>query len=107
MDGEQHSYAGMDFEVGTMLGQLMGRQPYSAADHGHTNATVTATITPTTSTFDLGTSDGMENYAWMDFDPTRDDAYSVDASKAVQLFLRANAETADAVRAVTIERLAV
>ncbi len=108
MDGEQHSYAGMDFEVGTMLGQLMGRQPFGAGGHGHTHTEVAPGVIPTDGIpFDVGTSDGMENYAWMDFDPTRDDSYSVDSTKAVQLFLRANAETADAVRAVTVERLAV
>ena len=108
MDGEQHSYAGMDFEVGTMLGQLMGRQPYGADDHRHTHTEVAPGVIETdTGRPGVGTSNGMENYAWMDFDPTRDDSYSVDSSKAVQLFLRANAETANAVRVVSIERLAV
>lgn len=47
-----------------------------------------------------------DNYVLIDLDPTWDDLYSIDTAGAGRVHLRIDAETADAVRAIPIERVA-
>jgi len=46
-----------------------------------------------------------DNYVLMDLDPTRDDQYSLDTSGAGRVNVRVDADAADAVRAIPIERV--
>ena len=105
VDNEEHSYAATDFETAQMLSSLMGRQGPWADSHVHEFEPVAGieTLGPPR---EQGTG-GWENYAYLDLDPTRDDLFSIDASKASSVQITANAETADAVRVIPIERLPV
>lgn len=47
-----------------------------------------------------------DNYTLLNFDPTWDDTYTLETEGASRVHVRANAETADAVRALPIERVA-
>ena len=108
VDGEQSGNASTDFEVASMLGALMGRQA-PGYTHGHiTDASAGGADNEPTQgpPIDFGTSDGMENYAYLDLDPTRDDNYSLDLKGANSVFLRSTAETANAARVIPIERIA-
>lgn len=105
MNGEANTYTSTDFEVASMLSSLSGRQPPMENVHFHrVDATSASTTEPTGGPVDL-TSDGFENYAYLDLDPTRDDTLALDTADSNNLFLRSNAETADAVRVIPVERL--
>ena len=105
VDGQEAAYSSADFETLVAASQLLGRQPFGQGHHTHR---VDATGVATEETFSLiniGASDGMQNYCWMDLDPTRDDEFSVDTGKAMSVYVRSDAETADAIRLVTIEAM--
>jgi hypothetical protein len=108
LDGEQMGYATSDFEVAHQLPMLMGRQaPMSGATIHRVDATAAVATEPTFQQHFIGSSGGFENYAYLDLDPTRDDDFSIDAKDATSFFLRSDAETADAVRVIPVERLPV
>lgn len=100
LDNQEHGYANVDFEVAHMLSSLWGRMPM-ITDHKHGYDGSSAGIAETANTFDVG--DDLLNYAFLDYDPTGDDTFSLDTRKASRFHLRANAETADAVRAIPVE----
>jgi hypothetical protein len=105
LDNQQLGYASTDFEVLHQLSQLMGRQPPSAASHLHE-------FEPAAGVRTLGLprmvgKNGWDQYAYLDLDPTRDDVYSVNTAGSSSFLLRANVETADAVRAILVERISV
>jgi len=108
VDGEQTGYSSTDFEVASTLGALMGRQLPNLSHNHITDASAGGGADEETggAPFDAGSSDGMENYAYLDLDPTRDDNYSIDTKGVNSLFLRSTAETANAVRVIPIERMA-
>lgn len=104
LDNQETHYGNVDFEVGQMLHNLWGRHsPFS--DHKHTLDAAAAGITETTNTFDIG--EDWTQYCWLDFDPTQDDTYSLDTARRTRFHIRANAETADAVRVVPVEVIKV
>lgn len=106
LDNQEYGYSGIDFETTLMLGQLMGRQPPYLDSHTHrVDATAASTIQETGGPIEQGGSWG--NWGFLDFDPTRDDTFSIDTSKASTFELRAEVETADAVRVIPIERISV
>lgn len=111
MDNEQVGYAATDFEVARMLTSLMGRQPPTGQFHSHgttTDGNAQTSVPTLGGPFnDAGGGEGWENYAFLDLDPTRDDTFSVDTQKANQFQVRVSAETADAARFVTIEKMRV
>jgi hypothetical protein len=108
LDNEQKGYASTDFEALRQLQQLMGRQPPTGQFHTHrVDATGGATQETAGGPIDEGAGgEGWENYAYMDLDPDRRDTFSVDTKGKSNVVLRANVETADAARAVVIERMA-
>ena len=88
-----------------MLGSLMGRMPPSLDLHTHrVDATAAVTTQETGGPIEQGMG-GWENYSFLDFDPTRDDMFSIDTNGANSFQLRANVETADAARVIPIERV--
>lgn len=106
LDNEQIGYAATDFEVAHCLGSLMGRQPPSMDHHTHRVDATACSATEETAggPIEVG-SDGWQNYAWLDLDPTRDDTFSVDTFGRSRFHLRANAESANAVRCIPVERV--
>lgn len=106
LDNIQYGFSATDFEVAHTLSALWGRQPPTMDGHIHTLLEVAggAVVTPTQAEGPSSVgSGGWENYAYLDFDPTRDDKFALDARKATRLHVRGNAETADAVRVIPVE----
>lgn len=107
LDNQQIAYNNIDFEVAHGMGALMGRQPPRFDAHTHrVDATAANTTEETTGPIEVG-SDGWQNYMWLDFDVNRDDMFSIDTKSAASFRIRVNAETADAVRFIPIERIMV
>lgn len=107
LDNQEALYTATDFEVAQMLHCLWGRQP-PQYDNRRTrvNATSGSSTEPTSGeNFDIGA--GWTQWAFLDFDPTRDDSHSLDTSGRSRFHIRANAETDDAVRAIPIEVIKV
>ena len=107
LDGRQVGYASTDFEVAAMLSCLHGRQGPTLHDqHVHrVDATSMSTTELTTIPREYGTF--LQLNCFLDFDPTRDDTFSIDTRGASTWQVRADAETADAVRCTQIERILV
>lgn len=106
-DNQQIGFASTDFESLHQIGQLFGRQPPTGQSHKHLLGGTGAANDPTTDPYGEGDGDGWNQYAFMDLDPTRDDAFSIDTTGSSNWLLRCDAETADAVRVVQIERVNV
>jgi hypothetical protein len=104
-DNQEWGYANTDWEVLHMLTALQGRHAPAAADHKHTVNAAGAGVEETTSVFDSGLD--FNGYAFMDLDPTGDDTFALDTAPLNSLRIRYNAETADAVRVVPVERVKV
>jgi hypothetical protein len=111
LDNVEAGYAATDWEVAQMLTSLWGRQPPAYDGHGHrVDATGGATQATLSGPFAIGHGiagatdiNGWNQYAFLDFDPTRDDTFSLDTRGKSRFHLRANAETADAIRVVPCE----
>lgn len=103
LDNVEAGFSNTDWEVLMADAALWGRIPNLAGDHKHTVDAAGAGIEQTTSVFDM--CEDYTQYAYLDFDPTGDDTYSLDTKGANSFKLRAEAETADAVRAVVVESL--
>lgn len=109
LDNQQIGYAATDFEVAQQIHMLMGRQP-PMGDHYHrvtTDGNAQTELTTLAGPNREGLGGIHENYCFLDLDPTRDDLFSVGTSGANDFLLRIDAETADAVRAIPIERVAL
>ena len=106
LDSQQFGFSSTDFEVAQMLSGIMGGQPPLMDDHKHLVDAQAASGTEPTfgSAFEVGDA-RMRNYAFLDFDPTRDDKFSVDTRKASRFHLEVNAEAANAARVLTVERV--
>lgn len=113
LDNQEAGFGATDFEVAQMLHSLWGRQPPGYDGHMH-RTTVTGCAQTAVATvsgpFNVGAGiagatdiNSWNQYAYLDFDPTGDDAHSLDTKGKSSLKLRANFETADAVRAVPVE----
>lgn len=92
LDNQQHSVSSTDFEALQASSSLLGRSPM-IEQTGATNALIAPSE--------------ASNYAFLDFDPTRDDTFSIDTKGHSRCVIRANAETANAVRVASIERVLV
>lgn len=108
LDNQEAHFAATDFEVAQMHHSLAGIPMHGYDGHYHTT-TVDGNAQTAVATLDgwynSGAELGPENWAFLDFDPTRDDLFSLDTKGASRFHLRANAETADAVRAIPVEVL--
>jgi hypothetical protein len=112
MDNRETWFTASDFEVAQMLHSMRGIQPPAFDGHMHrVDATAAVATQPTLSgPFNIGAGiagavdvTAWHQYAFLDFDPTGDDTYGVDASNAKRLAIQATAETADAIRVIPIE----
>lgn len=113
LDNQEAGYCNTNWEVAQTITSLWGRQPpaYDGHIHRFTDAAAGAN-TPTTSgpaSMALGVAgaqagaDSWSQYAFLDYDPTGDDAHSLRTSGKSRLILRANVGTADLVRAIPVE----
>lgn len=105
LDNDEVGYTDVEWDTAKALPALMGsRHPYMG-EHKHTVNAAGVGVEETTSVFDVAEDYTQANY--YDFDPTRDDEFTLDTSKARRFNLRYEADTADAVRAVQIEVIKV
>lgn len=101
LDNIEAGWSSSDWEVGRVSHFLWGRQAAVAADHKHTVNAAGAGIEETTSLFDV--AEDFTQYMYLDYDWTRDDMWSLDTRGKSRFQVRAEAETADAVRAIQVE----
>lgn len=104
LDNVEAGYSNTDFEVAQMLHCLWGRQPPMYDGHKHiitTDGNAQTEVETLSGPRDVG--EGYEQYCYLDYDPTGDDTHSLSTKDKSRLILRANVETADAVRAVPVE----
>lgn len=101
-DGVGVGYSSIDIESVFGLPGILGRQmaPYDGHIHKETD-----TGGPTQLPQEIGTA--FANHAYLDFDPLGDDAHSINAADVSRLQLRCDAESANAVRVIPIERIKV
>lgn len=106
LDNQQTVVSAADWEALYVDNALLGRLPPFPDRHTHrVDATGVATQETT-----LANEWGMgvwDQRVWLDLDPTRDDMFSVDSSGAASFFLHSEAETADAVRVITVEQIPI
>lgn len=103
-DNVQQFISASDFEVlrGVLGLKGLGYPVDLSHMHGFTDAAVGATFTRVTET--SGAVD--EQYALMDLDPLFDDSFGMETNGAGRVHVRIDAETADAIRVLPIERVA-
>lgn len=104
LDNTEASYSSTDWEVMQMLPSLWGRTPNLAFDHKHTVNAAGSGVEETTNVFDA--QEDLTNYAYLELDPTGDDSYALDTKGASSFKARIGVETADAIRCITVERMA-
>lgn len=102
LDNQQVGYTGVDFETALTLNALLGRQPPGLDAHIHLMEPVAGVVTDPPQREGTG---GWENYCYLDFDPTRDDTYSLQTAGSTSFMLRSDVETADAVRVALVEQI--
>jgi hypothetical protein len=117
MDNQEVMFGATDFEVAQMLHCLWGRQPPMYDGHMHrttTDGNAQTAVATVSGPFNVGAGiagavdvNAWHQYAFLDFDPTKDDEHSLNTSGHTRFHLRANAETADAVRVIPIEVIKV
>src|SRR5438552_3925882 len=113
LDNVEAGYSATDWETLQMLHCLWGRQPpmYDGHIHRFTDAAAGAGTATTSGPAMVGQGiagasadlTSWRQYGFLDFDPTGDDGHSLDTRGKSRFHLRANAETADAVRVTPIE----
>lgn len=105
LDNQELSYSNADWETLMSDAAWLHMRQQSLSMHRHTYDGSSAGIAETPSMFDVG--EEWKNYAYLDFDPFFDDAYTIDTGGGTRFQIRAEAETADAVRVVQVEVLPV
>lgn len=105
LDNQQVGYAGTDVEVAMALHSLLGRQVSRHDAHTHrTDATSASTTEESGGPLNEGATG---NYFYLEMDPNGDDSLAIDTAGASRFVLRADVETADAVRVIPIEKISV
>lgn len=107
-DNSEWGYQTSDWESLRALPSVFGRQPFASDSHFHRlNAASASGTEPTDLDGPAGIGNVVDNYVWLEFDPTRDGSYSPDLSKFNSSVLRTSCETAGAIRVVTCESVSV
>jgi hypothetical protein len=109
LDNQQVGYSSTDFDSSMVLSQLNGRLPPYGLD-AHIHRVDASSVSTSQSTFakpiEVGGPDNAVNqYTWLDLDPTRDDEMAIDTEGRQNFQVRTNAGTADAYRVVVLERI--
>lgn len=105
VDNLQTHFASTDFEVSRMAAFLRGRATGLITEHLHGFVDAAAGQVDTQRGDDIFPM--LENYTYLDLDPTDDDLYSLQTEGAGRVNLRVNAETANAVRIIPVQRVPV
>jgi hypothetical protein len=99
----QRMYSHTDWEVLRSVSGLRGAKFMETVDHFHeVNAAGAGSEDTRGQEIIAGL---MEQYGLLDLDPLRDDTFAVDTAGASRVHLRVTAETANAMRAMSIERV--
>jgi hypothetical protein len=107
IDGVGVGYSGVDWETLHAIQGLSGREP-SWALHRHLVDATAADANEHTHTGPMGVAaDTLRNYAYLNFDVDGTDSHSIDTSRVSRFQVRADVETADAIRIHPVERIAV
>lgn len=101
LDNMEAGYAAADWETALADPFIFQGRSMAMGEHKHTVNAAGAGVEETTAVFDADEDFTLYNY--LDFDITRDDEFTLDTSGANSFKVRAEAETADAVRAIQIE----
>jgi len=102
-DNSQQYISASDFEVLRSVLGLRGVPIFPDGAHMHSFADAAAGETFTRNSEFLASID--ETYALMDLDPLGDDSFGMETAGAGRVHVRIDAETADAVRIIPIERV--
>lgn len=106
LDNMEWGYSAVDYEVAVNLAGLgVARMP-SYNEHTHRVNAASVLATEETDT-PIEYAAPFDNYAWLNFDIDGSDEYSVDTRGRSRFHVRSNAETADAVRVIPVERVLV
>mgnify|MGYP001580594120 CR=1 FL=1 len=103
VDGKQQGYSSTDAEVARGIAAAVGMPPARFQEHVHFADLDAAADADTEPEEQIETL--LDNYVYLDFDFTRDDVYNLDTSKARRIVLRSNAEVAEAMRVVVLEKM--
>ena len=103
VDNRQVGYSATDFEVSRALRGLAGIPFPPDGRHIHSVNAAGAGEEDVREP-EIGASLDA-NYTFLDFDPTWDDEYSINTQGAGRVHVRMDAETADAVRLIPVERI--
>lgn len=104
-DGIQQGYMSTDVEVTRAIATLNGMPPARYDEHEHW-----AVIDDTVDVFSEPSEVHAlidDQYVYLDFDHTRDDRYILETASAQRVVIRSNANVAEAMRALTIEKFPV
>jgi len=104
-DGVEQGYVGTDFERLRGLFGALGKTHSVYSEHRHH-----VIVNDTVDVFALNPQDWhqqLDEFAYMDFDFTRDDRYILETKGANRLVLRSDAEVAEAMRVILIEKVPV
>lgn len=109
LDNQEVGFADTDFEIAQSLAGLFGRAYHPWQDHTHIITTdgnaQTELETLAGPIHETLAANSWGDFVYLDLDPTRDDTFALDTKSAATLLLRVNAETADAVRVIPVERV--
>lgn len=108
IDGSEMGFQSISWEAAHGLHALHGRQGplYDGHSHGTTVDGNAQTSAPTVG-YPFGAGTGWQNYAYLNFDPTWDDEYALDAVNARRFEIGSQNALAEAVRVVQIEKVPV
>jgi len=102
VDNLQTHYSTTDFEVSRAITRLALKRMSAWNEHLHGFVDAAAGQANTQRQNDLFPS--LENYTVLDFDPLGDDSYNLQTKGAGAVTLRINAETADAMRCLVVQK---
>jgi hypothetical protein len=102
----EFGYSSTDFEVAATLAGLMSAKHPIYDEHIHRVDASSASATEPTDT-PAGVSAPFESYAFLPLDPLNDDTYTMETAGLSRFHLRADAETADAIRVIPVERVRI
>jgi hypothetical protein len=104
-NNQQVGYTNTAFEIARGVAGLRGAAFPLAQVHTHSFPDTAGVVEAVTREIQPGASID-DNYVLLDFDPTKDDLYSLDTKGASRVHLRVDADTANAARIMPIERVA-
>lgn len=94
----------------TLHGELMKRICADASflrDHGHRYDGAAAAFSSTLQPIRVAATEGLEQYAYLDFDPLRDSSYQLETAGRADVTIQRDAGTADLGRFIPIELVSI